>query len=79
MNNYSQILFTFNQMEGIIYVFVKPESTTFEVVTNEGDNVYWAQLNGGIPLSPDDMLSILKGKDAVEVINDIWKQMHHRV
>jgi hypothetical protein len=66
-------------MEGIIYAFAKPEGTVFEVITNEGDNVYWAHNNGGIPLSPEDILQILQGKDVSEVINDIWKQMHHRV
>jgi hypothetical protein len=67
------------EMEGVIYAFTKEEGIIFELVTNEGDNVYWANLNGGIPLSPEDMIQILQGKDAGKVVNDIWKQMHHRV
>ena len=65
-------------MEGIIYAFVKEEGTVFEVVTNEGDNLYWANLNNGIPLSPEDILQIINGKDANEVIDTIWKKMYHR-
>jgi hypothetical protein len=62
-------------MEGIFYAFVKEEGTVFEVITNEGDNIYWAHNNGGIPLSPEDILQILQGKNADEVIDNIWNKM----
>jgi hypothetical protein len=64
-----------NEIKGIIYAFAKPEGTVFEVITNEGDNIYWAHNNGGIPLSPEDILQILQGKDANEVIYNIWNKM----
>jgi hypothetical protein len=66
-------------MEEFVYAFTREEGLVFEVVTNEGDNLYWAGINGGVQLNAYDIAEILNGKDAGEVVNDIWKQMHHRV
>jgi len=65
-------------MEEFVYAFNKEEGLVFEVINNEGDNLYWAGLNGGIRLNSYDIATILNGKNASEVVNNIWKKMYNR-
>lgn len=53
-------------MEKFVYAFTKEEGLIFEVVTNEGDNMYWADQNGGVQLSSEHILSILNGRYSAE-------------
>jgi len=71
------LLFT-NKMD-LIYAFSKESGLVFEIVTDEGDNVYWAAINGGIPLEPSEILCILNGRyTAEEMVGSIWKKMYPR-
>lgn len=65
-------------MEEFVYAFNKEEGLVFEVITNEGDNLYWAGLNGGVQLNAYDIATILNGGNAEEIVDTIWKKMYHR-
>jgi hypothetical protein len=64
-------------MNELIFAFSKEEGLVFEIVTDEGDNVYWAHLNGGIQLNPGEILAILNGRyTAEEMVESIWRKMY---
>lgn len=65
-------------MEKVIYYFpanYNRESEVFEVVTNEGDNLYWANCNGGIAVNLDDICAILNGADKDTIMQKVWNSI----
>ena len=66
-------------MEEFVYAFLKEEGIVFEVITNEGDNLYWADNNGGIRLNAYDVNEILNNGNAAEILNNIWKKLYHHI
>lgn len=49
-------------MEKFIFMFITPEGPVYELVTNEGDNVYWANCNGTM-LTMQEIVDILNQQE----------------
>lgn len=62
-------------MEKFIFMFLKPEGLVFELVVDEGDNLYWASRNGTM-LSQEKIVKMLNKQESViaslPVIGSEW-------
>jgi hypothetical protein len=75
LNNIAKSFLFTNQMEKFIFMFLKPEGLVFELVVDEGDNVYWASRSGTM-LSQEKIVNMLNEQESViaslPVIGSEW-------
>jgi hypothetical protein len=79
MNNYSQNFYSHLTMN-LIYFFPNKETYQFETISTEGDGMYWANINGGLLVSNEDVVDILNGMITIEdVLTAHYNKVHGRI
>jgi hypothetical protein len=64
----------------LIYFFPNKETYQFETISTEGDGMYWANINGGLLVSNEDVVDILNGMITIEdVLTAHYNKVHGRI